>query len=81
MAKTTDDECVGYARECVRLSGLTADPQLQDHLLKMAREWMAEAMHDPRPLEKLQPATPARSSMQAGGFAQQGPVTPPVTGP
>ena len=42
----TDDECTGYARECVRLAGLTKDPQLRDQLLDMAREWMGAAMHD-----------------------------------
>jgi hypothetical protein len=41
-----DDDCVGYARECVRLAGLTKDPQVQEQLLNMAREWMAVAMHE-----------------------------------
>jgi hypothetical protein len=44
----TDNDCVGYARECVRLAGLT-DPQLREQLLRMAREWMAMAMHEPAP--------------------------------
>lgn len=42
----TDEECVGYARECVWLAGLTKDVQLRDQLLNMAREWMAAAMHE-----------------------------------
>jgi hypothetical protein len=37
----TDQECVDYARECVRLAELTKD--LQDWLLTTAREWMATA--------------------------------------
>jgi hypothetical protein len=43
---TSDEECVEYARECVRLAGLTKDLQLRDQLLNMAREWMAAAMHE-----------------------------------
>jgi hypothetical protein len=39
----TDSECVGYARECVRLAGMTTDPQLRGELLKIAHEWRAMA--------------------------------------
>ena len=39
----TDQECVDYARECVRLAELTKDLQLRDWLLTTAREWMAIA--------------------------------------
>jgi hypothetical protein len=39
----TDEECVGYARECVRLAGLATDQELREQLLQMARNWMAEA--------------------------------------
>jgi hypothetical protein len=49
---TTDDECVSYARDCVRLAELAQDPLLREQLLNMAREWMAVAMHEtkaPRP--------------------------------
>ena len=42
----TDEECVDYARECVRLASLTADQEIRDQLLNMAREWMATAMHE-----------------------------------
>ena len=42
----SDEECVEYARECVRLAGLTKDMQLRDQLLNTAREWMAVAMHE-----------------------------------
>ena len=41
----TDNECLDYARECVRLAELTRDSELRDHLLKLGREWMAKAMH------------------------------------
>jgi hypothetical protein len=60
MASTPDDDCIGYARECVRLAGLTHDPQLRDQLLNMAREWMATAMHEGKtPKPKMPPAQPA----------------------
>jgi hypothetical protein len=42
----TDEECVDYARECVRLAGLANDQELREQLLQMARNWMAEAMHE-----------------------------------
>jgi hypothetical protein len=43
----TDNECVEYARECVRLAQLTKDDlELRDHLLNLAREWMATAMDE-----------------------------------
>ena len=42
----TDQECVGYARECLRLAGLTDEPEIRDQLFGLAREWMATAMHD-----------------------------------
>jgi hypothetical protein len=38
-----DQECVGYALECVRLAGLTDDQQIRERLLEMARDWMALA--------------------------------------
>jgi hypothetical protein len=57
---TDDDDCIGYARECVRLAGLTHDPELRDQLLDMAREWMATAMHEAKaPKPKSQRAPPA----------------------
>ena len=59
MASTPDDDCIGYARECVRLAGLTQDPQLRGQLLNMAREWMATAMHEGKvPKTKSLPAQP-----------------------
>ena len=43
---TSDRQCVGYARECVRLAGLSKDTEIRDQLLGMARDWMATAMHE-----------------------------------
>ena len=43
----TDEECLNYARDCVRLAGLTKnDVELRDYFLKLAREWMAAAEHE-----------------------------------
>ena len=53
----TDIECVGYARQCVRLAGLAEDPELRERLLSMAREWMAVAMQEQEmPKAKTGPA-------------------------
>jgi len=59
MSPTPDADCIGYARECVRLAGLTQDPELRDQLLDMAREWMATAMLEAKmPKPKSPPAEP-----------------------
>jgi hypothetical protein len=42
-AVAIDQECVGYAFECVRLAGLTEDQQIRERLLEMARDWSALA--------------------------------------
>jgi len=42
----SDKDCEECARECVRLANLTTDPIARDCLMQMAREWMAEAMHE-----------------------------------
>jgi hypothetical protein len=42
----TDEECMGHARESVRLAGLTDDQEIRDQLFALARDWMAAAMHD-----------------------------------
>ena len=36
----TDKEMEQYARDCIRLAGMTDDPAIREPLLKMAREWM-----------------------------------------
>ena len=58
---TTYKECMEYARECVRLAGLTDDQQIRDQLLNMAREWMGAAIHEgeptaPDPVQQIKPA-------------------------
>jgi hypothetical protein len=58
----TDEECVEYARECVRLAGLATDQELRDQLLQMARNWMAEAMHERcKDAVALKPPAPSSS--------------------
>ena len=47
----TESECIEYARECVRLAGLTDDPDIRDRLLEIAREWMAAAMGEDASME------------------------------
>jgi hypothetical protein len=39
----TAQECMDYARQCVRLAEVTPDSELRDHLLTLARDWMATA--------------------------------------
>jgi hypothetical protein len=40
-------DCVEFAYQCERLAGLCEDdPQLREHLLDLAREWMAMFRHD-----------------------------------
>jgi hypothetical protein len=47
--QVTDKECEHYAPECVRLAGQISDLEVREQLLGMAREWMALAMHEPKP--------------------------------
>ena len=48
----SDQECVDYARECVRLAGLTNDAQLRQYLTNLARDWIATSvMHKNEMLE------------------------------
>ena len=39
-----DREMEGYARECVRLAELAAEPAIRDRLLQLARAWTAVAV-------------------------------------
>jgi len=57
--KVTDQECVDYARECVRLAEFSDNPELRKILLHMAREWMAVAMHEETPPEPMAPGAAA----------------------
>ena len=52
-----NDDCIAYARECVRLAGLIEDQDIRERLLNMGRKWMAvamgeEKMPEPKPLPK-----------------------------
>jgi hypothetical protein len=51
----TDQECLDYARDCVRLAGFANDQELQNHLLQLAREWMRIAMHEEK-VPELKPS-------------------------
>ena len=52
-----DKECVGYARDCERLAGLTNDRELRERLLQMAREWMAMSIRH-KHASRLKPVNP-----------------------
>jgi hypothetical protein len=39
----TDQKCVDYAWECIRLAWLADDPEIRDRLMDMARSWLAVA--------------------------------------
>jgi len=56
----TDQKCIDYARECMRLAQFADnDPELQKHLLQIAREWMAVALHEETPPEPTAPGAAA----------------------
>jgi hypothetical protein len=63
---TTYKECMEYARECVRLAGLTDDQR--DQLLNMAREWMGAAMHEG---ERTAPDPMQQISQQLSGMSHR----------
>ena len=48
----------GYARDCVRLAGLTDDPAVREPLLKMAREWMETARGEQPRVKRTAKARP-----------------------
>jgi hypothetical protein len=56
-----DKEMEGYARDCVRFAYLTANPDMRESLLQLAREWMAEATHE----EKVPQPSPPRARSTA----------------
>ena len=47
-----------YARECIRLAGLTADEEARATLVEMAREWMNVAI-EAEGGTPIPPSTPA----------------------
>jgi hypothetical protein len=56
-----DKEMEGYARDCVRLAGMTDDPEMRESLMKMAREWMEAAVGEHR--ERTEPAPNVRAAL------------------
>ena len=66
----SDPEMEEFARECVHLANLTADPQMRERLFQMAREWMEIAMH---PSENAQTEIGARIPPQIGRLPPDGP--------
>ena len=67
----SDREMEDFARECVDLANLTADPKLRERLFQMAREWVEIAMH---------PSETARTEIDVGISPQIGRL-PPASGP
>jgi hypothetical protein len=46
-AMASAQDCIEFAKQCERLASLCEDdPELQEHLLELAREWMAMAAQD-----------------------------------
>jgi hypothetical protein len=61
-----------YARECVRLVGLTRHLAIREGFLNLAREWMATALHEPRGaraeiIDRPQKRAPGRIESRARG--------------
>ena len=74
----TDKAMKWYARDCIRLAGMTDDPAIREPLLKMAREWMETARVEkprvkrtakarPRAFQRLHPQTGWPCGRWAGG--------------
>jgi hypothetical protein len=66
-----DEECMGYARECVRLARLASDQQIREKLFAIARDWMAAALDDRHvssPPPALMVVKSETASAQAIGF-------------
>jgi hypothetical protein len=59
----TDEECMAYACECVRLAGPTDEPEIRDQLFALARNWMAAAMQERyKDAVTLKPTSPEPST-------------------
>jgi hypothetical protein len=47
VVMASQKDCIEFANQCVRLADLCEDdPQLREHFLELAREWMAMAAQD-----------------------------------
>jgi hypothetical protein len=43
----SDEKCMCYVREYVRLAGLTDNRNVRDQLVDLARKWLAAALREP----------------------------------
>ena len=73
----TDKAMKGYARDCVRLAGLTDDPAVREPLLKMAREWMETARFEQPRVKRTAKARPRASKTST---SKDTPWSDPQTG-
>ena len=71
-AVATDRAMKRYARDCIRLAGLTSDPAIREPLLKMAREWMETARGEQPRVKRTAKARPRASKAST---AQDDPPT------
>jgi hypothetical protein len=63
VTNDNENECDGYARECVRLAELTFEQQIREILLDMAHEWVAVAMD-----ERAEPAPKSEDPAEWAGM-------------
>jgi hypothetical protein len=42
---SAEKECIGHARDFLKLTRMTNNEELRDQLVQMACEWLVEAMH------------------------------------
>jgi len=66
-----EKDCMGYARECVRLARLTTAQEIREKLFALARDWMAAALDDRHvssPPPALMVVKSETASAQAIGF-------------
>ena len=59
----TDNECLDYARECVQLAGIANDPELRQHLIQLAREWMVLAAKEVKATDWQAPTPLAEAAL------------------
>jgi hypothetical protein len=57
-AMPIDNQCIDYARDCLRIGRLADDPELRRHLARRAREWMAAARREKKTLNLKKDAGP-----------------------
>jgi hypothetical protein len=67
----TESECIEYARECVRLAGLTDDPDIRDRLLEIARDFAAREHQGASGTEIIVTATTPRRQWQSVAHSER----------